>query len=82
MAEIVDGELKRFYYDTAQVANPVTMAALTKLVPTSQILFGSDFPFRASIEHVKGLEGVFGREDLAAIDRANALRILPRLAGV
>lgn len=75
----VDGELRRFYYDTAQVSNPVTMAALTKLVPVSQIVFGTDFPFRSSAEHVTGLAGVFGGEDLEAIGRTNALRILPRL---
>ena len=47
--------LQRFHYDTAQVANPAAMAALTKVVPTSQILFGTDFPFRTSLDHVKGL---------------------------
>jgi hypothetical protein len=57
------------------------MAALAKLVPISQIVFGSDFPFRASIEHVKGLDGLFGVDDRAAIDRGNALRILPRMSG-
>ena len=77
--EIVDGELKRFYYDTAQVSNTVTMAALTKLVPISQIVFGTDYPFRTAAEHVKGLAGVFDGEDLEAIGRGNALRILPRL---
>jgi 6-methylsalicylate decarboxylase len=77
--EIVDAELRRFYYDTAQVSNPVTMAALTKLVPLSQIVFGSDFPFRSSFEHVKGLAAIFGEKDQIAIGRENALRILPRL---
>src|SRR5579883_152042 len=31
--EIVDGEIRRFYYDTAQIANPVTLSALVQLVP-------------------------------------------------
>ncbi len=31
--EGVDGELRRFYYDTAQVSNAVTIEALAKLVP-------------------------------------------------
>lgn len=77
--DIVDGELRRFYYDTAQVSNTVTMAALTKLVPLSQIVFGTDYPFRTATEHVKGLAAIFDRDDLKAIDRGNALRILPRL---
>lgn len=77
--EIVDAELRRFYYDTAQVSNAVTMAALTKLVPVSQIVFGTDFPFRSATDHVKGLAALFNRDDLNSIDRTNALRILPGL---
>jgi 6-methylsalicylate decarboxylase len=77
--ESVDHELKRFYYDTAQIANTVTIGALAKLVPVSQIVFGSDYPYRASIEHVNGLKTAFTGADLDAIDRQNALRILPRL---
>lgn len=75
--DTVDHELKRFYYDTAQVANDVTVQALAKLVPVSQILFGTDFPYRTSIEHITGLTARFNTKDLAAIGRANALRILP-----
>ena len=76
---IVDGELRRFYYDTAQVANSVTIEALAKLVPVSQIVFGTDYPYRSGIEHVEGLAKVFGAADLKAIDRDNALRIIPGL---
>jgi predicted TIM-barrel fold metal-dependent hydrolase len=75
--DMVDHELNRFYYDTAQVSNEVTIQALAKLVGVSQIVFGSDFPYRTGAEHVAGLQARFGAEDLAAIDRANALRILP-----
>jgi predicted TIM-barrel fold metal-dependent hydrolase len=75
--EMVDHELQRFYYDTAQVSNEVTIQALAKLVPVSQIVFGTDFPYRTGAEHVAGLAARFGPEDLAAIDRENALRILP-----
>ena len=76
--DMVDHELKRFYYDTAQVSNEVTIQALAKLVPVSQILFGTDYPYRTGAEHVTGLTARFGAKDLAAIDRGNALRILPR----
>jgi len=75
----VDRELRRFYHDTAQISNAVTIEALVKLVPISQVVFGTDLPFRTSAEHVKGLTGVFSGDDLRAIDRENALRILPRL---
>ncbi len=77
--EIVDGELKRFYYDTAQISNAVTIGALAKLVPISQIVYGTDYPYRTGLEHVKGLSAVFSGADLMAIDRENALRIIPRL---
>jgi len=77
--EIVDDQLRRFYYDTAQVANAVTIGALAKLVPVSQIVFGTDYPYRTGAEHVQGLVARFGAQELQAIDRDNALRILPRL---
>ena len=58
------------------------MSALSKVVPISQIVFGTDFPFRNAAEHVQGLKdcGVFSAADLQAIDRRNALRLMPRLA--
>ena len=77
--ETVDAELRRFYYDTAQVANAVTIGALARLVPTSQIVFGTDFPYRTGIDHANGLARAFSGADLAAIDRENALRLMPRL---
>lgn len=73
----VMGELRRFYYDTAQVSNPINMAALTKMVAVSQILFGTDYPYRTGAEHVKDLAEVFGADDLRRIDRDNALKLLP-----
>jgi predicted TIM-barrel fold metal-dependent hydrolase len=73
-------ELKRFYYDTAWSANPMALASLTRLVAASQILFGSDYPYRTGEDHVKGLmEYGFPTDDLRAIERENALRLLPRL---
>jgi predicted TIM-barrel fold metal-dependent hydrolase len=40
----VEFELRRLYYDIASSANPAGMAALMKVVDTSHILFGSDYP--------------------------------------
>jgi 6-methylsalicylate decarboxylase len=77
--EQVNAELTRYYYDTAQVSNPITMAALVKLVPISQIVYGTDFPYRTAADHTKGLTEIFKGDDLKAIDRENALRIIPRL---
>jgi predicted TIM-barrel fold metal-dependent hydrolase len=39
-------ELRRFFYDTAFSANPHAFSSLLTLVPPSQIVFGTDFPFR------------------------------------
>jgi predicted TIM-barrel fold metal-dependent hydrolase len=76
-------ELKRFYYDTAWSAHPMALASLTRLVASSQILFGSDYPYRTGEDHVKGLiEYGFAPADLRAIERENALRLLPRLKAV
>jgi 6-methylsalicylate decarboxylase len=74
-------ELKHFYYDTAGSDNPVSMAGLRKIVPVSQILFGTDFPYgKIAEDAVKNLQecGVFNARELRAIDRENALRLLPR----
>jgi predicted TIM-barrel fold metal-dependent hydrolase len=76
----VEHELKRFYYDTAQAAHPYALASLTKLIPVSQIVFGTDFPYRTAAEHVKGLTDYgFSASELQWIDRDNAVRLLPRL---
>ena len=77
-------ELKRFFYDTAQTSNRGSMSALAAIIPPSQIVFGTDFPYRTGIDHVKGLReaGVFTDEQMAAIERGNALKLLPRLASL
>ncbi|UTD26928.1 amidohydrolase family protein [Bradyrhizobium sp. WD16] len=76
----VRAPLQRFYYDTAQASNPAAMGALRKLVQPSQIVFGTDFPFRTGAEHVTNLAHCgFGATDLHRIERDNALGLLPRL---
>jgi predicted TIM-barrel fold metal-dependent hydrolase len=75
-------ELRRLYFDTAQSANPYAMGPLTRLVPNSQICFGTDFPYRAIADNVTGLAecGLFSPADLEQVERKNASRLLPRLA--
>ncbi len=71
--------LKRFYYDTAQAAHPWALMGLTRLVAISQILFGTDFPYRTAAETAQGIaEFGFSPSDLSAIDCGNAQRLLPR----
>lgn len=74
-------EVAKFYYDTAQTFNPVPMTALKHVVPISQILFGTDYPYRSSTENTTGLTDskAFDLQELEAIKRKNALDLLPRL---
>jgi predicted TIM-barrel fold metal-dependent hydrolase len=73
-------EVRRFYYDTAQASNEMTLASLTRLIPLSQILYGTDAPYRNAREYGPMLrEWGFSEADLEAIERGNALRLLPRL---
>ncbi|HVA14463.1 MAG TPA: amidohydrolase family protein [Stellaceae bacterium] len=71
--------LKRFYYDTAQASHPYAMSSITKFIAISQLLFGTDFPYRNAEDHVQGLRGCgFSDGDLKAIERDNALKLLPQ----
>ena len=73
-------ELRRMYYDCAQCSNMIAMRALRTMVPVSQILFGTDYPFRSAGETGQGLvaSGVFDAAELRAVNRENAQRLLPR----
>ncbi len=73
-------ELKRFHYDTAQGNHAGALAALMKIVTPSQVLYGTDFPFRDGAEETGGLSAFrFEAKDLRAIERDNALKLLPTL---
>jgi predicted TIM-barrel fold metal-dependent hydrolase len=72
-------ELQRFHYDTAWSAHPMALASLMKLVKVSQVLFGSDYPYRTGEDHVKGLVDYgYSAADLRAIGRDNAVRLMPQ----
>ena len=72
--------LRRFYYEIAQAHHPGALDALLRLVPMSQVLFGTDFPFRPTAEAVAGLAKYqFSAADRRAIDRDNALPLVPKL---
>jgi predicted TIM-barrel fold metal-dependent hydrolase len=75
-------EFKRFHYDTALAANAPAMAALRQVAPISQILFGTDFPFRVSDYQAADLQRLFDAEELKAIERENALRLMPGLGAL
>ena len=73
-------QLQKFYYDTANASTVYPLASLMKLVPSSQVLFGTDFPFIAAATTAAELRGtrMFSTEDLQAIERGNAARIMPK----
>src|SRR4030095_4047397 len=74
-------ELKRLHYEVANAANKPALSALTNLVPTSQIMFGSDFPLVSIAETAHGLAQLGSLEaDFRRIARENAQRLIPRLA--
>jgi predicted TIM-barrel fold metal-dependent hydrolase len=77
--------LQKLYYDTALSTSEFVFGALKEFVPTSHVLFGSDFPYvtPAVLQAEKyGLENskVWDDRAKAAIDRENALALFPRFA--
>ena len=82
-ANLPDGPLpvfKKFHYELAQGNTPGQIAALLKMVPVSQVLYGTDFPFRDGAEVNQGIAAWgFGGDDLRAIERENAFKLLPRI---
>jgi 6-methylsalicylate decarboxylase len=74
----IEYELKRHYCDIAGTTFWPAIAALTSVVPTTQILFGSDNPFVPLTETAEGVMQLgFSANDLRQIDRENALSLLP-----
>jgi 6-methylsalicylate decarboxylase len=72
--------VQKFFYEVAQGNTPGQLAALLKLVPVSQVMFGSDYPFRNATEAVEGLADYkFDPADLRSIDRETAVRLMPSL---
>jgi len=75
-------QLRKFFFDTAGSANPVTMQALKALVGASQIVYGTDYPFGGTngpSNIVRNLQrSGFSAAELAGVERENALRILPK----
>jgi len=71
----------RFFYDIAQASNPVATRALRSVVPVEHIVFGTDYPFRTPIDHVKALDagGVFSAAELDGIYRQHVAKLLPEL---
>jgi predicted TIM-barrel fold metal-dependent hydrolase len=73
-------EYKKFFYETAQGNHPGALDALMRVIPLSQVLYGTDFPYRDGAEVNEGLANYrFNASERMAIERDNALRMMPRL---
>jgi 6-methylsalicylate decarboxylase len=72
-------ELKKLHYDIANATSPSNIAALMNLVPSSQLLFGGDYPYINTRLTADGLDNSrLSSDDKQAIDRDNAIRLFPR----
>lgn len=73
--------LRRFYYDTAQSVNVVQMRGLKTIAGSSQIVFGTDYPFVTAARTLKGLDKCgFDASELQGIYRGTAAKLLPKYA--
>lgn len=72
--------MQKHYYEVAQGNTPGQLAALMKLVPISQVMFGSDYPFRAAKEAADGVVAYkFSASDQRAIENGNAMKMFPNI---
>lgn len=71
-------ELQRLYYDTANVTHASSLPAVRALVPVSQILFGSDFPYIPVAPQLERLrDSSLSAGELAQILHQTADRLMP-----
>ena len=75
----VAAELAKLHYDTANATSVPAMAALLKLVPVSQVTYGTDYPY-FPLNQNKDLQKLgLSAADVTAIENGNATRLIPRL---
>jgi predicted TIM-barrel fold metal-dependent hydrolase len=73
-------ELKKLYYEVAHATYAPPLSALMKLAPTSQILFGTDWPAQPMERTIGPLsQAGLSAHTLHAINRGNSERLFPRL---
>ena len=75
----LSNEFRKLYFEVAQAFSKVNMDALMAVVPTSHILYGSDYPVFPADNSAKGLAKLDLPANLRrAIDRDNVAALLPR----
>lgn len=78
--------LKQLYYECTTSTSDATLQCVQAFAGSSQILFGTDYPFAPEAVGVKGKQDLaafsnFDEQDRRKIACENAARLLPRLAG-
>ena len=70
-----------FHYDTATSVGPAALGALLQVVPETQVLFGTDFPYVGTAAQVAALRAMaLPASTLDALLAGNAQRLFARLA--
>ena len=77
--EGIFAELARQYYDTANATSVPAMTALLKLVPVSQVTYGTDYPYFPLDQNKKLDKLGLSIAEVKAIESGNAARLIPRL---
>lgn len=81
----IAARIRNFFYDTAISPSRAAMGSVLEVTSLDHIMFGSDWPFSELLFTGSGdpqpqLSNTFSSSDRLQIERANALRQLPRLA--
>jgi predicted TIM-barrel fold metal-dependent hydrolase len=72
-------ELRKLYYECAHAAYPPAIAAMTAFAPSTQYLFGTDWPAEPMESTLDELpKNKLSPEVLHALNRGNAERLFPR----
>jgi 6-methylsalicylate decarboxylase len=74
-------ELRKLYFECAHASFAMPMAAAMKLAPTTQLLFGTDFPvwsYETTVDRLP--EAGLTPEVLRQVERGNAEKLFPRFA--
>jgi predicted TIM-barrel fold metal-dependent hydrolase len=73
-------EFKKFYYELAQGNTKAQLFGLFNMVGVSQVLYGTDFPYRDGGEVNDGIAAWnFSAADLRSIENETARKLLPKL---
>jgi predicted TIM-barrel fold metal-dependent hydrolase len=74
-------ELRKLYFECAHATFPMPIAAARSFAPTSQLLFGTDFPiwpYETTVSLIPDLK--LPADVQVALDRGNAERLFPKYA--